>query len=371
MIKTSLMVCVMMMGISVSAQRKGYLPQGENQERYKEISGRYGSNDGICLFEDGTFMLYGYATAVFGHYGFEKDYLLFYTDKQDLFEIYAHQDPSLGAGTKMAFVGFEDGNTYVKFDKDSVQQVFNDDANCFSSPFVYEKNTFPRSISLYAAENSQDDSLASWNYQNDKGFNNFVLVHNKARREYEDFSGALYKNEDNQLVIQLSNYGGEDGYKKQESDHEWNDIMMMKNEYLTSFKSRDFMLVNKHYGTFERDLSTYRLDKFTNQYMRQDDPDNDAYYEDNVYQDDRILSQFLKQNLMDRVMKGREELVFSDSTIFFSSCTEIEKSYRYKGKVLKKVDDEELKEVVAPLIMTLPVEQTNTGNEKNSKKIHK
>ena len=87
----------MVMAISVSAQRKVYLQQGENQERYKEISGRYGSNDGICLFEDGTFMLYGYATAVFGHYGFEKDYLLFYTDKQDLFEIYAHQDPSLGA----------------------------------------------------------------------------------------------------------------------------------------------------------------------------------------------------------------------------------------------------------------------------------
>ncbi|MOA55913.1 hypothetical protein D3C78_1798010 [compost metagenome] len=90
-----------------------------------------------------------------------------------------------------------------------------------------------------------------------------------------------------------------------------------------------------------------------------------------MYQDDRILSQFLKQILVDRAMKGREELVFSDSTIFFSSCTEIEKSYRYKGKVLKKTDDEELKQIVTPLIMTLPVEQTDTGNEKNSKKTHK
>ena len=39
-------------------------------KRYKEVEGRYGGNDGICLFDDGKYMLYGYATAIFGTYIF-------------------------------------------------------------------------------------------------------------------------------------------------------------------------------------------------------------------------------------------------------------------------------------------------------------
>lgn len=42
--------------------------------RYIQYAGGYGSNDGVYLFDDGTFILYGYATAVFGEYKFDKMY---------------------------------------------------------------------------------------------------------------------------------------------------------------------------------------------------------------------------------------------------------------------------------------------------------
>src|SRR5690606_28743770 len=105
--------------------------------RYRQISGRYGRNEGICVFEDGTFMLYGYATAVFGHFNFQNDRLLFYPDKPELFEVYGTLNKSLSDSTRINFVQFDGAErTFVKLGKESTRQVFNDGADCFDGPFV-------------------------------------------------------------------------------------------------------------------------------------------------------------------------------------------------------------------------------------------
>jgi len=133
---------------SKAQQVTHYFPNGK--DKAKTISGQYGGNSGICLFEDGRFLLYGYATSVFGSYVFEKDYLLFYPDEAPLFQLYGRHKPNFTDSTCINLAGFEEGKTYVQFDNDSTHRVFNDKANCFSPLlFIRNPNRFNRLNLLY------------------------------------------------------------------------------------------------------------------------------------------------------------------------------------------------------------------------------
>lgn len=196
------------------------------QPNEKQYIGRYGYNDGVCLFEDGQFLLYGYATAVFGRYQFQDDKILFYPDRRDLFEVYGTQNPQIkGEQSRWQFMGFEEGETFVQFDQDSIYRVFNADANCFSYPYSTNRTQPVEHINLM--DQPEDSSIfKTFHFANTAAYNDFVLVYNKMDKAYEDFTGRL---EDN--VLKLSNYGGEDGYKKQDEDTEWDEILQWKAQY--------------------------------------------------------------------------------------------------------------------------------------------
>ncbi len=116
------MAAILSLSFMVPASAQNIPVMLSAKDRYKAVCGRYGSMDGICLFDDGRFMLYGYATAVFGHYTFEKDYVLFVPDKPERFGIYAWKNKSIGDSTRLYFWGFEEGNTFVQFDKQAVKR---------------------------------------------------------------------------------------------------------------------------------------------------------------------------------------------------------------------------------------------------------
>ncbi|MEN5234041.1 hypothetical protein [Sphingobacterium faecium] len=79
----SLTIFILTMAVSTFAQGIPYIPKDTGENRLKEVSGRYGSNEGICLFDDDRFLLYGYATAVFGFYKFK-----FFTSCDDVEKSY-------------------------------------------------------------------------------------------------------------------------------------------------------------------------------------------------------------------------------------------------------------------------------------------
>lgn len=302
----------------------------QDQKQFKENSGLYGGNEGICLFEDGRFVLYGYATAIFGHYKIDQDRLFFYPDKFDLFEVMAHHNPTLGVRSRMVFMGFEEGITRVKLDQDSVRRVFNDDANCFDHPFVKENAHTPAHIRLYGEDHREDSTLVSWDFVNDKGYNEFVLLYHKPRREYEDFVGMLNKQDGQILGIRLSNYGGSEGYRKQNhADANWNDILQMKEMNEASVKSANEMLCNKEYATFEVDLSAYQLDQNSNQYVHQHAADNEEYFQSNSYEDNRFLRRFIKLKSLDQNKGVIINSKLASVPIFYTACDDPEKSYRY------------------------------------------
>lgn len=330
--------------------------------RYKALSGCYGkSTEGICLFDDGRFLLYGYATAIFGSYGFEKDYLLFYPDKSELFEVYAHQNKSIGVSARIDFKGFDRAaETLVQLGADSIKSVFNKDANCFDAPFVLTRKNNVSSISL---SNKND----SWTYQIDKSFNDLILVYNAPGRYAEHFSGMISTDE-NEKLLRLSASFGEKGFKKQKTDKgngQWRDIMQLKNEYDLSKKNAgDFVFANKHYHPFPAPAAAdYLYDKVSNQYISKKAKQNEAYYRQNQYNDPRYLRKYVK---LSPKTKGNFSILkdsISSSSIFYTVCGEgAEKSYHYEGYQKYKEDSRP-----APIPTTMPpvpIPATNKTNDK-------
>ncbi|WP_316751648.1 preprotein translocase subunit SecD [Pedobacter gandavensis] len=334
-----LFVCLFLLKIA-SAQNQS------KDLRYKKYAGQYGGTSGISLFEDGTFLLYGYATGVFGKYGFEKDYLLFYPDQPELFEVFAHQNPALKDSTRINFAGFERGSkTFAQFDQDSIRKVFNDDVNCINAPFVYQKAGQTKTIILSRLpEESAKPNAAiegSWHYQNTSGYNDFILIHHAPKREYENFSAmitpaAIITPAKAGDVIKLSNYGGNKGYTKQnpagEEQAGWKEMLEWKNQYDQSKGvNKNLIYANKHYNIFpEPDAATYQYDSKSNQYTDSSDQENNAYHQQNQYNDPRYLRKYIK---IQPASKGKfSESNLAQKSIFFSVCGEgSERSYHYQG----------------------------------------
>lgn len=315
--------------------------QNTRNNMYKQYAGRYGSSEGICLFEDGRFMLYGYATAVFGKYVVEKDQLLFSPDQRPLFEVYATHNTSIGNSMRVNFAGFDGSHSsFVRFGKDSVHRVFNEDANCFDAPFVYE---LPAKVSEFTLGDAMEEQYwnkgaasNTWQYSNQEGYNDFIFAYNAPAREYQDFRGVITRSEDGE-AIQLSNYGGEHGYFKNKQDEgelqQWKEILAMKKEAEEGVKKvANGVYANEHYHIFLRDLQHYTFNREANQYISKDAAANAAYFRDNQYNDDRYLRHYTKLLPTTKNTKGFNVNEIAGTSIFFTVCGEgSEKSYHYKG----------------------------------------
>lgn len=341
----------------VSAQNTG------KKMQYIKYEGRYGSNEGICLFKDGRFMLYGYATAVFGNYLFEKDYMLFYPDKDNRFEVYATQNKSIGDTTRINFAGFDRGRkTFVRFGTDSIHRVFNEDANCFNGPFVYELSNQITEFTLTGLMEEEGwysgNPVESWTFKNKGQYNDFIFSYAAPKREYENFSAKMSFAE-NRSVIKLSNYGGDNGYFKNTPDEDeqrqWQEVLEMKNRYEQGRKAiNNGVYANKHYRVSLPDLGEYTFDKATNQYISRDAAENEAYFRDNQYKDDRFLRHYVKLKPESRDTKDFAKNEVAGSSIFFTTCGEgAERSYYYKDLKKEPADgvDAPIPTTVAPVPM--------------------
>lgn len=327
-----------------------------DKERYKQLSGRYGNNDGICLFEDGSFMLYGYATMVPGKYRFEKELLHFYPDKPVVFELYATRNMGIGKNTRMNFQGFEEGKTYVQFNQDSVKRVFNDMANCFSAPYVYEGSEIPRQISLsHVIAKEWEETKAtteSLTFTVEEGDNDFILIYNEPQRYYEPFVAIVEKSGD-EHVLKLSENFGDRGIVKQVMDEDeqkqWQEILAMKAEYgFMQTAAQKEIFANRHYKIFYKaDPLVYDYDKNTNQYVSKGATDNENYYRNNQYNDDRYLHKYSKlapvKITTDSLGKG-----IASGSIFYSACEGDLPVYKYNG--FKKEEEKNIN-VQAPVMI--------------------
>lgn len=309
--------------------------------RYKKYAGRYGGNDGICLFEDGRYMIYGYATAVFGSYSFDKEEMLFYPDKEDRFSVFATHNKSIGDSTRINFAGFDRRrDVFFRFGTDSIRRVFNKDANCFDGPFVYEPDRKPESFTLISVMDHEGwyngDKVEAWTFGNTEQYNDFIFSYSPPKLLYEDFTGVMSFAE-NRYVIKLPDYGGDQGYYKnipdEDEQRQWKEILDMKAGYDQQRKAVvNSIYANKHYKVFLPDSSNYHFDKSSNQYVSNNAAENEEYFRSNPYKDDRYLLRYSKLKHISKNNKDFHENEVSASSVFFTVCGEgSEHSYRYKS----------------------------------------
>ena len=353
MIKLILMLTCLFLMATASAQQ-----QDLNDPRYKKYAGRYGSSSGISLFEDGTYLLYGYATAVFGTYRFENDQLLFSADREELFEVFAHYNPSLAKHIRINFVGFErGGRTFAKLGNDSIKPVFNEDANCFSSPFVYlnpgKMQHFALVVTPPEFSRSNAPSNTFWTYINQTGYNDFIFVHHAAKRENQDFAAMVSTTEKGE-VIKLSNYGGEQGYLKQKDDKDnqnWKEILELKKHYDQDKRVKNNIIyANQHYNTFNApEAASYRYDKKQNLYISRQAKENKIYYMQNQYNDPSYLRQYQRLAPQSKD-KFNHDTIKLGKSLFFTVCGEgSELSYHYSGFTEYKISQQQGPVILQPV----------------------
>lgn len=309
------------------------------KDPYKQVVGRYGANEGICLFEDSTFLLYGYATAIFGYYRFEAERLLFYPHKPERFEVYGTHNKSIGKDVKINFVNFEgNGRTFFQPGADSVRQVFNDEANCFDAPFVVQESKIPAAFTLSAEvpdhELSPGDN--AYYYENTGLYNDFMIVYYPSKRIYEPFSAAFYK-EEGQVLLRLFNFVTEKGYYKNEADEDenkqWTEVLEMKVQYDAGREMiKEGTFANEHYNTFWPHLQAYDFDQALNLYVSKDAAANEAYFKDNPYNDDRYLRRFVPLLPKTKSKLNTSGIPLTNTSIFYTVCdAEAENTYHYKA----------------------------------------
>ncbi len=325
--KKTICILLLLLSCKAFAQNPRFIPSGN--DRYKQVAGRYGSSSGICLFDDGKFLLYGYATMVFGTYSFEKDYLNFYPDKQERFVLFATKHREIGRNASLYFQGFEEGSTYVQFGMDSMQRVFNPGANCFNNPYIYTAVTTPATITFFERPSEeywyQHAEPNVWKFNIEKGYNSFMLFYNEPKKERQDFT-AMIELVDGEKVLKLSNYGGDEGFvghQNDEDDNNWNEILEMKRQYYSAFEHGDTLYANYDYNIFNiHENENYRYDEDNDRYVDILNKDNDSYYQGDTYNDSRFLKKFVKVKPVSKDSIAFDEHKVKSKTLFYTACDE-------------------------------------------------
>ncbi|RZL37951.1 MAG: hypothetical protein EOO96_03965 [Pedobacter sp.] len=323
--------------LALFALKLSFAQNMDDKTLFKKLSGNYTrSSDGISLFEDGTFLLYGYATAVFGKYRIDKEQLKFVPDKPALFEVYGTPNNTLKDSVRMNFKGFDrNRGAYMQLGNSLPTSVFNANANCFDAPFVYETKKW--SGNLVLSNFLKDEFLEnggyniSWEYQLPENYNDFIFVYNAPSRYTEEFIGIVEGN-----VLKTSEYGSESGFTKktvEEDGRNWTEILEWKKHYdVESAKTQDVVYANKHYRGFPEPNDNYIFDKTSQQFVLKNKQDNELYYLQNQYNDERYLRKYVKLKPVSSKDFNLSDVELAPKSIFYTVCGEgSEKSYHYNG----------------------------------------
>ncbi len=316
--------------LSMFAQHKPIVP-----ENNQDIAGQYGSSDGILLFENGRFALYGYATFVPGSYQITKEGIDFTPDVPPLFSVYGFHNPALGDEVQMMFQGFEEGDAYVVFDGEKPRPAFNQDANCFDWPFVYHRKKALQDLTFNRNKSDYDDGFGEltidnqWEFSND-GYNDFIFLFNKPSRYYSPFKGIVQETAENVKFLQVSaNFGDRLlPFTPKEVVNEWDEIVQMQSMSDVSMEDQDILYANERYNIIGLESESYVLDSNSNLLIDTLNTEEGSDYRATSYHDTRFLKKYVNIKPSRKTTSDIATLQPTTESIFFTSCEETEKSYK-------------------------------------------
>ncbi|SJZ97616.1 hypothetical protein SAMN04488128_102119 [Chitinophaga eiseniae] len=300
-----------------------------NDASAQSLAGRYGGvQDGFCLFDNGRFFLYGYATLVPGTYHVEKDHIRFVPDKPaNTFIVFARENKALQDSVRMYFNGFERGKTFIQFNDGKTRRVFNEDANCFKPPYIYEAAAVPSQIIFSHVDSDFGIEKMDHNteiYSPEKKYNDFVFLYQKPNRYQEPFVGVVTK-EEGETVLRTSLTGSR-GLLHQPNDKEVEEMKAYLGDDKKKEEKEDVLYANRFYKLLtEIDTAEYTYNAAAGQYTAHDTPQDKLVTE---YNDVSVLYKYMLLGPASKEKRapGKVQL----PPVFYTACGDPENSYRYK-----------------------------------------
>ena len=240
-----------------------------------------GSTAGICVYDDGTFALFGYATLVWGKYTIENEKISFIPNvPKQAFSVLGRENKSISNGMIIT-VGSEfrrSGPIQIQFDSAKVLNLF--DENFPKGASHYTTKTIDKAKTLTLSQNSENTSLENNTntFQLPAQCNEFILFMYRTSSEQRPFEGS-FATEDGKQVLQSR--WGQFEKQPQGKDPEWETYLAeskvagekMKNTATFYFNDQFKSATGSNYLTEKQstfDVRNYVLDKGSNKLIHKE-----------------------------------------------------------------------------------------------------
>ena len=311
-----------------------------NNAMDKPFSGRFqGSSSGIFIYDDGTFLLFGYATLVLGKYEI-KDQTIFFTpdiDKQP-FTVLGRNNTLLKNETSLTFGGsfFRSGPTYIKLDDQPVQPIFTETNGSISPTYKTTISPGPKSIKLLQNSYGSYYTNNTSTFELPAEFNDYLVLYNRTISEQKPFYGVVEQKEGKSY---LNCDWGTFQKVVGEGDEEWETFVtnfrknVLQTENETDFYFNDqlksakgFNQLSEEFSIF--DISQYTLDQASNKYILSGDYTKGNDYSNALvtdYHDESIILKYKEIAPTETSLTDFEHLKITAPPLF--SAAQMEHKY--------------------------------------------
>ncbi len=344
----------------------GLAASQENIPKIKHVF--EGNGGGIVIMDNQRFLLFGYATLVFGSYSGTDSHLQFKPDKFPAFTAFGRSEPSLQDKVRFRFVNFDEDDNYFQLGNGETVPVLNEDKNCVNS-YLFKEFPKRKNDTNFTLMNDQEfepyeDGINMQQFMLE-GNNDFIVIHNPMKRYYRDFEAAITKGKDG-LIIHTSAY---DDFAESERHSKYSGYdSFMKFAEMDQLEKRSELYVNEDEKLVENyidgapdiylettefiNLKNYKSDQTKNVLIFNGNPDELT----NKY--DRELRHYKEILPAKSVIQQIPAASKLKKPLFFSVCND-EKCYEYLTKSQLEEgnlrgDDEERKQQMVPPPPLLP-----------------
>lgn len=226
---------------------------------YYFSSGNPEGGTSLIVFPENTFVIAYFGNMISGSWELKGQVVYFHPNIEKApFVLYARKNDTL-KNTRVLFKGFDRGNpAYINSSpsEKGMQPVFNEDANCFSPPYVYESKEKLINLSAALADNYiPDGEFELITFDTLGVFNDFILYKNSKQDNIKDFT------------VQIQNDSLEFSFfDKKVSKRDLSTLNDEESRYLKDFVKlkpyEDVVFVNSE-GYVTESMVKFFLDKFT------------------------------------------------------------------------------------------------------------
>lgn len=298
----------------------------------KTTSGRYslGSNEGIYIYDDGTFALFGYATLVWGNYVITNNQINFTpTIPKQAFTILGRKNTSIKKGIRLTFESdfINDGPTYIKFDNDSLIPISSDNFSGGDSHYTTTLDYYPTTITLVQNRHSNFYQYNTNIFNLNNNYNEYLLFYHKTITEQEPFSASLLTEKG--VMILKSHWGkfikqinGKNkewesfliNCKKQQELNKNTDVFYFNDQHKSA---NGFNQLSEEFSIF--DINNYVLDDASNKFIRKDIYRKGKDYSNAVvseYHEETIILKFENVEVSKKTDTNFNEIVIGSNALF-------------------------------------------------------